>query len=116
MCKYKRGDVVWGWALFSDGIGVKPRPLIVLKVNEDLCKYFLVECSSLKDKHYKMKGVIIKEDHAEYGNLGFDENTFINFSNRCWLFERLLKSPPDREENPVGFCLFVDDLEKRMTE
>lgn len=85
--------------------------MIVLRVNTELCKYFLVECSSLKDKHHQMSGRIIRTNHDEYGNLGVPENSFINYSNTCWLLEKYLKPPPGCGENPMGICNFIDEVE-----
>jgi len=94
MCKYKRGDVVWILCAYTDGSGVKPRPCIVSKTKDlsQSCEYFIIECSSLKDKHHKMKGKIINESHDEYGNLGFYEPTFIT-QTKAWVKEYFAHLP-----------------------
>ena len=111
MCKYKRGDVVWALCVFSDGSGVKSRPCIIHSVQSlvQSCTYLIIECSSLKDKHSKMKGITIMPTHTEYGNLGFDEATFIT-ETKGWVKEHLMKPPPHKNSNPIGFCNFIDNI------
>jgi hypothetical protein len=112
MCKYKRGDIVWGICLYSEKPGAKPRPVIILKVDE-FCKYFVMECSSLKEKHAKSIGKIIRSAHDKFSECGFEEDTFINYSNKAWLREHFLKAPitPPGRKNPIGFCSFVDEID-----
>lgn len=112
MCKYKRGDVVWVLCPFTDGSGFKHRPCIISKIQSLVqdCRYFIIECSSLKDKHSKQRGIIIKENHSEYNNLGFEEDTFIT-ETRTWILERFLKPPPTKKDNPIGACNFINTLD-----
>jgi len=111
MCKYKKGDVVWALCPFTDGTGTKHRPCIVLNLDKD-CRYFIVECSSLKGKHHNLPGIIVRSNHDEFANLGFPESTFINFSNKAWLKETFLRPPPGEKENPIGVCNFMEKIVK----
>jgi hypothetical protein len=111
MCKYKRGDVVWALCAYTDGSGVKPRPCIVCKTQDlsQSCKYFIIECSTFKEKHSGMKGINISESHSEFSILGFEEHTFIT-ETKAWLPEMFLKPPANRGANPIGFCNFIDSI------
>lgn len=110
MCKYKTGEVVWALVPFSDGTGQKARPCIILELDRD-CRYFLMECCSLLDKHHKMQGIIIRENHEEFFNMGLKNSSFINFSNKVRLPEKFLIPPPN-EKNPMGICNLMDEIKK----
>jgi|GEM_PF-5530201 len=116
MCKYKRGDVVWVLCVFTNGTGVKPRPCIISNVKSLIqsCEYFIIECSTIKDKHSGMKGKVIGITHPEYSNLGFEEATFIT-QTKGWVKEHFMKPPPNRGTNPIGFCNFIDALEIELS-
>ncbi len=112
MCKYKRGSVVWILVYYSDKIGFKHRPCIVLNSKNIVqsCRYLVLECSTLKDKHKSLGYKIIKTHDKEFNNLGFEEDTAIT-NTKTWVDEKFLKPPPNRGFNPIGFCNFVDDLD-----
>lgn len=110
MCKFKRGDILWGIVSFSDRTGVKPRPVIILNVNP-ICRYFVVECYSLLDRHASTFGIEIKKNHPNFIECGFDDDTFIHCKNRCWLEEKLLIKHPSKGK-PMGFCCFVDEVQE----
>jgi hypothetical protein len=111
MFKYNRGDVVWAISYYADGTGVKTRPAIILKQHPTEKKYLIIECSTLKEKHYGQIGTIIKANHPEFSNLGFTESTFISHNNKAWISEHLLKPPPNCQPNPIGFCNFINSVD-----
>jgi len=112
MCKFKRGDVLWGVVVFGDRDGVKSRPVIVLKAN-DKCWYLVVECNSEKEKHKNMskQGMLISTSHSHFTECGFNESTFIHCHNRCWIPENLLLKNPENHKKPAGYCSFIDEVE-----
>lgn len=112
MCKYVRGEFVWGYLPFDDNTGVKIRPLLILNVKPE-CKYFVVACFSYQnDKHNKHKGIVIEESHPDFKDCGFVNSTYINCQVKAWLPERLLKPHPVHGSNPIGKCNFMDEVDK----
>ena len=109
MCKYSIGDVIWGIVPFSDGTGFKFRPTIVIDLNPNICKYLIVECSTLKDKHTSSHGIIIKPDDANFLVCGFEEPTII-VKNKCWILEKHFKPHPRKGSNPIGKCTFLNKV------
>lgn len=116
MCKFKIGDVVYAPCIFGERDGTKSRPCIIVALNPD-CRYHLVECYTLLDKHKTIasQNVIEKivEGSEEFSNLGFENDTVIT-KNHGWLSENLVRSPPSKKPNPIGFCSFVDRIKKAL--
>ncbi len=109
MCNYSIGDVIWVLVPFADGSGIKTRPAIIIDIRDSPCKYFVVECSSFKEKHRSIPGIRISTTDPRFTECGFDEETFIT-QNKCWLKETMLKPHPTRGANPIGKCSFVDEV------
>lgn len=112
MCKHNIGDVIWGVVALSERNGVKPRPVIIIDININECRYFVVHCYSLQEKHGKQKGFEVLNNTREFVECGFSNDTFISCGCRSWIPEKLLVKHPDTDKKPMGFCSFINSLKE----
>lgn len=109
MCKHNIGDVIWGVVVLSERRGTKRRPVIILNIG-DACRYFVVHCYTLQEKHGKSKGIEVLENTKEFSECGFDNDTFISCGCRSWIQEKYLLKHPDTHQKPMGRCSFMKEL------
>lgn len=77
---YQIGDVVYAYVPFEDGRGVKPRPVIILKLVPENSRYVIAECYSDKDHYDRSKGILVKEGTELFAEMGFKCDTFITMN------------------------------------
>ena len=77
MSNYRRGDVVTVLFPFSDGLGAKRRPAVI--VREDPPGVFLIcQITTNLGRASKSKGCIVKKASEEGARMGIDSDSFIN--------------------------------------
>ncbi len=104
----KRGDVVKIPVPFSDVIGFKIRPTIILKFSENSIRIQVLEIHSLKDHHSSSKGRIVKVDSELGKEMGLDNDSIILNTSKSWVKTHFAKFV---KENPIGFCSIIDELD-----
>lgn len=102
MPKYQRGDIVLVEFPFSDGIGSKHRPAVVIR--EEYADEYLICQITKKNRSDKLRGFWILMDSEDGREMGIKTDSFVNADNTICL-EILMF------HKTIGRFPYIDELE-----
>ena len=102
MPKFQRGDVVTVQFPFSDGIGSKIRPAVVIR--EEYADEYLICQITKSNRSDKLQGFWILMDSEEGKKMGIKFDSFVNADHTVILKSFMFNSR-------IGYFPYIDELE-----